>query len=469
MDLQQFIGVLVTRWKFIVLTLLLGSFLTAGLVMTKTAEYTSTGRIFIAVPGSVGTDAFATLLVTQRAGSYASLATDPALLQRVVDRSGLPASRNELAGRISATVVPNTQIVEVTATGATPEEARDLADAEVQELVALVGELERPTGNRPAAVVARATGAPSLNPAPAGIPTIFLIAVGVALSVIAGVVGALVKDQLDLSVKSRPDVETATGAAVISALPLDRTVAKDEHSTVNPSSPLVEAFRVLRTNLRFADLDSTRQMILVTSALASEGKTLTSINLARAVAASGQSVLLIDGDLRSPNVAADLGLENAVGMLSVLLRRVTLADAIQYHDSGVHVLPTGPTPPNPAEVLETEAVSDLLADVRAEYDMIIIDAPPLLPVADTANLVRHVDGVLLLARFGRTRKDLLRLAAERITGMGGRIYGVVLNGIPRRTAGSYGYGYGYGYGETLDVAQLNGRRGRRAGVRVRES
>lgn len=456
MDLQQFIGVLRARWKFIVVTLLLGTILTAAFAMSRPAVYSSTGRVFLAVPDDSAqvNDFLSTYLVAQRTASYAELATDPVLLQKVIDRTGLQLTRSEVASRISTNVVASTQIVEVRATGPTPEEARDLADAEMLELIALVNDFEKPTSDKPAAVVAKSTGSPLLDTSPVGIPLVIMMAIGVILSLIAGIVGALVKDILDITIKSRQDVEKTIGLPVISALPLDKDVAKDSHSVVAPGSPLAEAFRVLRANLRFADLDSNGQMFLVTSALPNEGKTLTAVNLAQSLAATGQSVLLIDCDLRSPSVAANLGLENAVGMLSVLLGQVPLNEAVQAHSSGLDVLPTGPRPPNPSEVLETNAVANLLSVVREAYDVIVMDAPPLLPVADTSSLIRHVDGVLLLARFGRTRKDVLRLASERIAGLGGRLYGVVLNGIPRRGGSGYGYGYGYGYGATFERPEI---------------
>jgi receptor protein-tyrosine kinase len=451
MDLQQFIKTLRVRWKFIVVTLLLGTMLSAGFAMSKSPTYESTGRIFIVVPNDIAGNGFSTLLVTQRASSYADLAKDPTLLQKVLARSGLNISLTELSSRIRASVVVDTQIVRITATGESPEEAKSLADVEVQQLLALVKDLERPADEDAApAVVARAAGEPSLNLTTTGPPLWLSIFLGFVLSGLIGVMGAVLRDRLDLTVKTRRDVEDEAGAPVVSALPLDSAVAKDRRSTVQPDSSLAEGFRVLRANLRFADLDASRQMILVTSALANEGKTLTAVNLAQSLAATGQSVLLIDCDLRSPSVAADLGLENAVGMLSVLLGHVTLTGAIQAHSSGLDVLPTGPRPPNPSEVLATDAVANLLNEAREAYDVIVIDAPPILPVADTSPLISHVDGVLLLARFGRTKKDVLRLAADRIEGLGGRLYGVVLNGIPRRGGDEYGYGYGYGYGGRFD-------------------
>ncbi len=465
MDLQQFIGVLRARWKFIVVTLLLGTLLTAAFAMSRPATYASTGRVFIAVPDDspATSDFLSTYLVSQRTASYSELATDPVLIQKVIDRSGLQVSRSEVASRISTSVVASTQIVEVRATGPTPEEARDLADAEMVELIALVNDFEKPTSDKPAAVVARSTGAPLLDTVPVGIPLFIMLAIGIILSFIAGIVGALIRDILDITIKSRQDVEQTIGLPVISALPLDRDVAKDSHSAVAPGSPLAEAFRVLRANLRFADLDASGQMFLVTSALPNEGKTLTAVNLAQSLAATGQSVLLIDCDLRSPSVAANLGLENSVGMLSVLLGQVSLSEAVQAHSSGLDVLPTGPRPPNPSEVLETNAVANLLGVVREAYDVIVMDAPPLLPVADTSTLIRHVDGVLLLARHGRTRKDVLRLASDRISGLGGRLYGVVLNGIPRRGGGGYGYGYGYGYGQTFERPEIANQRAAQQG------
>lgn len=446
MDLHQFNRVLRVRWKFIAMTLLLGSLASGALALSKAPAYESTGRVFIVTPSGTGSAAFPTLLVTQRAKSYADLAKDPTLLQRVLARTGLAVSVPELGKRITASVLVETQIVKITATGPTPDEAKELADAEVQELLLLVKDLERPTDKAPAAVVARAAGEPTLELTPVGPPTWLTVALGIILSGLVGLMGAFLRDRLDLTVKARADAEDITGTAVVSALPLDSSVSKGRRSNVRPNSPLAEAFRVLRANLRFADLDARGQMFLVTSPLANEGKTLTAINLAQSLAGTGKSVLLIDCDLRNPSVAPDLGLENSVGMLSVLLGHVTLSGAIQGHSSGLDFLATGPIPPNPAEVLETDAVSNLLDTVRETYDMIVIDAPPILPVADTATLIRHVDGVLLLARFGQTRKDVLRLAAERVEGLGGRLYGVVLNGIPRRGGGEYGYGYGDGYG-----------------------
>ena len=203
---------------------------------------------------------------------------------------------------------------------------------------------------------------------------------------------------------------------------------------------------MLRTNLQFSNLDAKREMLVISSAVPEEGKTFVATNLAISMAKSGRSVLLVDADMRNPNVSELLGLENSVGLITVLLGRTMLEQSIQEHVSGVHFLGTGPQPPNPAEVLDTQAMRDLLRRLRTEYDVVIIDAPPILPVADAAILASDVDGVLLLARYGSTSRDQLRQAVSRIDSVGGRLIGTILNRAPRSGLGGYGYGYGYGNG-----------------------
>ena len=148
MDLQQLIRVLRVRWKFIVVTLVLGSVLSAAFALTRTPSYESTGRIFIVAPNGSSGDAFPTLLVTQRASSYADLAKDPALLQKVLNRIERPIPLSELASRLSVSVVVDTQIVQVTATGDTPQEAKDIADATVAQLLSLVRHARAPDGRQ---------------------------------------------------------------------------------------------------------------------------------------------------------------------------------------------------------------------------------------------------------------------------------------------------------------------------------
>jgi receptor protein-tyrosine kinase len=218
----------------------------------------------------------------------------------------------------------------------------------------------------------------------------------------------------------------------------------------------------------FANLDSKRQSILVTSSVPNEGKTFSATNLAISMAKSGRSVLLLDADMRNPSVANLLGLENSVGLITVLLGRTSIDEAIQEHASGVSFLGTGPLPPNPAEVLDTSAMRNLVRQLSETYDVVIIDAPPLLPVADSTILLTEVDGAILLVRHGETHREHLRQAVNRIEAVNGRMVGTILNCAPQTAAyGYYGYGYGYGtYGQDQApsgrrVSSDKGRRARR--------
>jgi capsular exopolysaccharide synthesis family protein len=158
---------------------------------------------------------------------------------------------------------------------------------------------------------------------------------------------------------------------------------------------------------------------------------------------------LIDGDMRRPQVAQLLGLEARVGLTTVLVGSADHTDVVQHHaPSGLAVLAAGPIPPNPAELLQSKAMRDLLAKLRNDYDVIVIDSPPLLPVTDAALLAAETDGAVLVVRHGKTTKDQVANAVDRLESVESTPLGIVFNMIPTRRGAKYGYGYGYGYAPT---------------------
>jgi capsular exopolysaccharide synthesis family protein len=200
---------------------------------------------------------------------------------------------------------------------------------------------------------------------------------------------------------------------------------------------------------------------VVTSALAGEGKTSTSINLAIALAQAGKRVILVDGDLRRPKVAELLSLERGVGLTTVLVGKASLSDSIQRHAaSGADVLASGPLPPNPAEILQSQVTWELLERLRDVYDTVIVDAPPLLPVADAALMAADVDGALLVVQHGKTTQEQLSHAVTRLDQVGAKLFGNVVNMSPRRKRSSgYSYGYEpYGYAPVQDDREKPGWR-----------
>jgi receptor protein-tyrosine kinase len=442
------LDVLRTRWKFVLVTLGLGAVVTALVIILVPPTYGSNATLLISTPSTGVADSYTVSLATsQRAESYSNLAMGSEVLTRVAERLDNEVTATELEDQVELSVVQDTLLLRVDARAKSPELAQQIATVMSDEIIRLVKNLETPSDSDvPAPIIARVAGKASFSTTPVAPNIPINLGIGLLLSLLAGIAGAFVRDSLDTSVKTAEEIEEITENSLLVTLPFDPAVKQNPLSIEDHGGALGEAFRVLRTNLQFSNLDAKRQMLLVSSAVPAEGKTFVATNLAISMAKSGRSVLLIDSDMRNPNVAALLGLENSVGVMTVLLGRSTLEQAIQEHVSGVSFLGTGPQPPNPAEVLDTQAMRDLLATVRAEYDAVIIDAPPILPVADSAILATEVDGTLLLAHHGSTSREQLRQAVARITSVGGRLIGTILNLAPRRSLGLYGYGYGYGYG-----------------------
>ncbi|MGB0114947.1 MAG: CpsD/CapB family tyrosine-protein kinase, partial [Ilumatobacteraceae bacterium] len=215
----------------------------------------------------------------------------------------------------------------------------------------------------------------------------------------------------------------------------------------------------LRTNLQFVGVDSAESVFTVTSCLPGEGKSTIAANLAIALAHAGQSVVLVDADLRRPRLDQLFDLSRSPGLTTALVGAADLAQAVRETSiPGLNILTTGKLPPNPSELLQTNAMADLVDTLKGQYDVVLFDAPPLLPVADAAVLATHSDGAILLVRHGRTTTEQVRTAVGRLDAVGGTLLGAVLTMIPARGISRYGYGYAYGEGPRRPAAQVAGRR-----------
>jgi non-specific protein-tyrosine kinase len=202
--------------------------------------------------------------------------------------------------------------------------------------------------------------------------------------------------------------------------------------------------RQLRTNLQFVDVDHPPRAVVVTSAVPGEGKSTTAANMAITFAQAGSRVLLIEGDLRRPKVAEYLGVEGAVGLTNVLVGQVGIDDVLQpWGRSGLWVLPSGSVPPNPSELLASQNMTELLRDLETRFDLILIDAPPLLPVTDGAVAAARADGALLVVRYGHTTRAQVQLAVESLEAVDAHLLGCVFNMAPAKGGSAYSYGYGY--------------------------
>lgn len=196
----------------------------------------------------------------------------------------------------------------------------------------------------------------------------------------------------------------------------------------DPKSPSAEAYRTLRTNIQFASIDKQLQTLLVTSANAGEGKTTTITNLAVVMAQIKPRVLLMDGDLRKPTLHYRLPISNERGLSNVLIRQATFDEAVQeITEVGLHVITAGTSPPNPAELLNSACMQEVLQQAKARYDMVLIDTPPLLPVTDAQVLARYVDGVLLVISSGTALGEHVKKAKSLLDYVGATVIGTILN------------------------------------------
>jgi capsular exopolysaccharide synthesis family protein len=303
-----------------------------------------------------------------------------------------------------------------------------------------------------------------------------LRSVGLALVVglVFGTGIAFVTEHVDDSIRSKEDLDRVTPE-----LPTLATIPGVRHwkerqgamivSLAEPKSPVSEAYRSLRTALQFIRLDRALRTIQVTSPGAGDGKTTTLANLAVALAQAGERVVVVSCDLRRPRIHEFFRLSNDVGFTSVLLGNTPLSGGLKTVDGQelLTVLPSGPIPPNPSELLTTQRAVEVLVALQTEADVVLVDCPPVLPVTDAAVLSSRVDATLLVARAGHTTRHDYARAHDLLKQVDAPFIGTVLNGAP--TSGAYGYSYRYNY-SYAHAAPSRGPRGwalRRNGVRAK--
>ncbi|MGY1692663.1 polysaccharide biosynthesis tyrosine autokinase [Geodermatophilus sp. SYSU D01105] len=452
MALRTFLTVLGRRARIVVAVFLIcvaGSGLATWLA---TPTYTAQATLFFSVGAAESVDDLQQGGNATRAQmtSYASLVETPSVLQPVIDRLDLAETTSSLAGQVDVTAPSDTVLLEIEVTDTDAGQAARIANAVADQVITVVEDLS-PTGTdavRPA--IEATVVAPAETPRKTSSPDVLLnLAAGIVLGLGLGVLAALGRDALDTRVRTATEVAALTNRPVIGNLGVDGGRQRRVAVEAAPHSPQAEEYRQLRTNLQFLDVGrrgelgdgarTSRGVLAVTSSLAAEGKSTVAVNLAVALAETSARVLLVDADLRRPSVATRLGLEGSAGLTTVLLGQAEVSDVVQeWGRTGLEVLTSGVLPPNPTELLASPAMHRLLDQLRASYDHVVIDCPPLLPVADGTILSTLVDGTIVLANATKVRRHQLAESLRNLSQVDARVLGVVLNQLDR---GKDTYGY----------------------------
>ncbi len=451
MDLRGYLRAIRLNWWIVVVVVVLGTLGGVFVVHRSTRVYAGQVTFFVASPGSPTSASVSGDLTAAEdlAVSYARLLSSDRLAMMVANAEpSLHLNAGQVSGKISGTAELNTVLLNATVHDTSRVRLKVLTRAVAIQFPLLVHQLNSASSR----VTLNVTSGPTVGSAPVSPRSRLDVALGLLVGLVLGLGLAVGRFLLDTSVRSTEVLSEITRRPSIGSVPYDAQAkraplvnAGQEHST------RAEAFRQIRTNLKFIDAARPLGAFIVSSSVQGEGKSSTASNLALVFAESGLTVMLVEADMRRPRTSDYLGLERAVGLSNVLANQVELADVTQqWGDSSLSFLPSGSLPPNPSELLGSQRMSDLLVRLRRDYDLVIIDTPPLLPVTDAAVLATQVDGVVLIARHGKTRRAQLHAAAQTLESVNARLLGVVLNMTRRERNARYDYA---SYGDEVEAVR----------------
>jgi capsular exopolysaccharide synthesis family protein len=435
------------NWRILVTGMLLGGLATALLLLTTTPVYVANIRFFVAASTSQSAaDAYnGNLFSQQRVTSYAELITDQRFTETVVQELGLAMSPADLAEELEVTVIPNTVILAVSVTDPSPDRAFAIAQSVANQFNQVVPSLETPAGSSLSTVKIYTTAEPQrpTHPSGPGVPRYLVTGLLLGLLLTGGAL--LVMARLDTRIRDIEQAASALGAPPLGITPDDPRLAGSELLPASSRSLSAEALRQIRTSVELLDAEGSPKTLMVTSSVIREGKTTLAANLAVFLADAGRRVTLVEADLRRPGVAQLVGGNNDRGLSDILRGTASIEDVTQSlrEESCLAIIPAGSTPPDPSKLLASPRMAALIADLRRRSDIVLIDAPALLPVADARALAPVADGVILCVRWGSTRREQVEESRRILDRVRARVVGVLLTQVPSSEPACAGLRHGH--------------------------
>ncbi len=423
----------------------------------------------------------------QLAQYYHDIVQTRPFLQKVSEKLSAPLDAGNLSGKISVKR-PQT-LIEITARDRDPALAaaianttaltlsEDLRDRQLTQIAQLQGALSQYGISQDASISAAQVAAmTNLSIAEeAGIPTTpsnkglgfgTALPLGAVFGLLAAVVAVFILEQLDETVKSPEELKALTGLTPLGAILQYPTSGADSRPIIldgqGYNTPVAESYKFLRTNLDFAALGTSGlNTLLVTSSVPEEGKTTTAVNLSITAAREGKSVILVDADLRKPALHRIFDLKDHKGLTHLLLGQATLEEVMAPTQvEGLHVIHSGPSPPDSAQVLRTPLMREIIFQLKKRADMVILDSSPLLVITDPMLLVPFMDGIVLVVDALHTKREVVKRGAETLRQANPAFLGVVLNKVSRKSQGGYYYHYYHQYySGNGQISQQQGHRG----------
>lgn len=445
LEISDYLRVLRRNWIVIVACALLGLIVAGAVSLTVKPTYTARTELFVAIQssGTVSELQQGNTFSQARVQSYVETVKTPVVLQPVIDQLGLEVTASELSEVVVASSDPATVLVAIEASNSSPVRAAAIAQAVAASLIVAIGDLESPVQGGPSPVKLSVVTPASAPVAPSAPNTRINLLLGLMTGLAIGIAVAALRTTIDTKIRGEGDVRHLTDTPILGGVTYDNDATKKPLLTQVPQqSRRAESFRQIRTNIQFAHVSHESKAVLVTSSLPGEGKSTTATNLAIAMSQAGQSVVLVDADLRRPRIDSYLGLDRNAGLTTALLGSAHINDLLQpWGEDELYVLTSGQIPANPSELLGSAAMKNLIVDLEHSYDAVIIDAPPLLPVTDAVVLAQQVGGVVLVVGSSMLKQADLQKSLQALEMVEADLLGVVMNLLPSKGPDSYTYSY----------------------------